>query len=168
MPFQSEAHQKVFENIKDLMFRLYGEVNVGTPKDDELTLWKGSTCVHVQVFPFPYRKDTHYVYIWAVCVYECPYSRELAEWIVRTNTKVYFGHFQFLEYKDQPGIGNVVFEYMAPADKVDKQSLDVSVEAVAYYADYYDEEVAKLFGGMTAYQSWEKYNRQKKGDEDCK
>ena len=70
-----------------------------------------------------------------------------------------FGSLGFIEYKEKPGWGNVVFYYDLLGETLTGNELYNAVENAAFVADKWDDYIVQNFGGETTQMSLDKQKK---------
>jgi hypothetical protein len=145
MEFKTEAHKKVYENTREFLFELFGEVNI-TVIEDTFALQEGSTFVYVRITVIGERQAC--VEIFSYAVIDIEVTEELMRYLLTYNLKLVLGAFG-LAIDDQ-GKGTVVLTHTILGDTMNKEELYASVSAIARVADDLDDQIVKAFGGKTS------------------
>ena len=164
MFFQNNNQKQLFTKLKELLTTNYGQKHVNIQKDKDgveisFRMIRGSA--DIQIFPYSFKKTESMVTLLAILTFQTPYSPELADWIVKINPKITFGGFGFVEYKDKPGIGNVVLYYDMLGKTVTSDELYNALDNASWLADKWDDHIVEDFGGLTNQMSYEQMQKEK-------
>ncbi|MDD3626898.1 MAG: hypothetical protein PHV06_06220 [bacterium] len=167
--FQTKFQKEIFEKVQSTLYVLYSDNHFGilkTPEGEEkgFGFYRGSTDIQIHVYP--YRKNSTCITISAVLTYQTPISPGVFEWIARQNPQITFGSLGFIEYKEKPGWGNVVFYSDILGNDFTPISLFNAIENASFIADKWDDHIVQNFGGETTRMSIEKQQNQNKPPEE--
>jgi len=145
MDFKTEAHKKVFENVRDYLNTLFGEVNVKL-MGDTFVLQEGSTFVYVRTFPIGEKKSG--VEVFSYVAVDVEVTEQLMRYLLTYNLRLMLGAFGLA--RGEGDKGTVLLTHSILGDSMDREELYASVSAIARVADDLDEQIVKAFGGQTA------------------
>lgn len=108
-----------------------------------------STSVRLKIFPYAKDDDGEplsLVYIQSLILRDVRPTAALFEWVAREGGANWFGH---VVVRDAEEAGSVVLlaEHTLLGDYLDEQELAAAMYGVLGFADHYDEELQKRFGG---------------------
>jgi len=145
MEFKTEAQKRVFENMRDHLTALFGEINV-KEMDDALMLQEGSTFIYLRAFPIGESKAG--VEVFSYVAVDVDVTEELMRFLLTYNLKLILGAFGMSIGEN--GKGTIVLTHTVLGDAMDRDELYGSVSAIARVADDMDDQIVKAFGGRTA------------------
>jgi hypothetical protein len=145
MEFKSEAHKQSYDQARDYLHALFGEVNV-TQMGDTFALQEGSTFVYVRTFPIGAEKAG--VEVFSYVVIDVTVTEELMRYLLTYNLRLMFGGFGLSI--DEGGKGAVVLTHTILGGGMDRAEFYASVSAIARVADDLDDQIVAAFGGKTA------------------
>lgn len=137
--FQTEAQRTTYEKVKPWFRELFGDYV--TIAEDRPTFWVliGSAWTQTTVYPWGEEDATITSRAWLVTGAEL--TPELLKYLLRENADMRFGAFGIDADDD------ILYEHTIVGSTCDKDELRASVQAVAFTADRYDDEIVKRFGG---------------------
>lgn len=143
---------------EDLMTRVQGRVEGYLKKlfkshyektdDGRFLVYHGSTIV--QTVLRPWHADDVMVESFAYVVQDSNLSPELLKFLLRENAVIHFGSF---------GLGfdgTIIFSHSLAGANLDENEFNASIRSVAKIADYYDNKIVEMAGGMTAREAMKK------------
>ncbi len=145
MEFKSEAHKKIYEETRDHLTALFGEVNVKV-MDDTFVLAEGSTFVYVRVFPIGDKKTG--VEVFSYVVVDLDITEDLMRYLLTYNLRLILGAFGLSV--DKNGKGTVLLTHTILGETMDRDALYATLSAIARVADDLDDQIVTAFGGKTA------------------
>ena len=145
MEFKTEAHKRVYEQARDYLHTLFGEVNVKV-MDDTFVLQEGSTFVYVRTVPIGEKKSG--VEIFAYVVVDVDVTEQLMRYLLTYNLRLILGAFGLA--RGEGDKGTVLLTHTILGDSMDREELYASVSAIARVADDLDDQIVTAFGGQTA------------------
>jgi type III secretion system-like peptide-binding chaperone len=145
MEFKTDAHKRVYEQARDYLHSLFGEVNVKV-MDDTFVLQEGSTFVYVRTFPIGEKKSG--VEIFAYVVVDVDVTEQLMRYLLTYNLRLILGAFGLA--RGEGDKGTVLLTHTILGDSMDREELYASVSAIARVADDLDDQIVTAFGGQTA------------------
>ncbi|MCK4666545.1 hypothetical protein KAU33_07340 [Candidatus Dependentiae bacterium] len=162
MPFQNESQEKTFNKVKEALFNEYGQRRFAVlknPAGEEVGfgMYVGSADIKVHVHP--YREKFSTISISAVLTFQTQADAKLFEWIVKQNYNIMYGGFCYIEYKEKPGWGNVVFYYDIYGETFSEIELYNAVDNASWVADKWDDYIVENFGGKTTRMSIEEQQK---------
>ncbi|HJQ24241.1 MAG TPA: YbjN domain-containing protein [Blastocatellia bacterium] len=146
MEFKSAAHKQAYDQARDYLHALFGEVNV-TQMGDTLALPEGSTYVYVRAFPIGDKQAG--VEVFSYVVIDIEVTEALMRHLLTYNLRLIFGSFGLS--LDESGKGAIVLSHTILGDGMQSAHLYASVAAIARAADDLDDQLIAVFGGKTAF-----------------
>jgi hypothetical protein len=145
MEFSTEAHKRVYDQTRDYLHSLFGEVNIKV-MDDTFVLQEGSTFVYVRTFPIGEKKSG--VEIFAYVVVDVDVTEQLMRYLLTYNLRLILGGFGLARGEGEKG--TVLLTHTILGESMDRDELYGSVSAIARVADDLDDQIVAAFGGQTA------------------
>lgn len=145
MEFKTAIHEKVYQQVRQFLFEIFGEINV-TLIEDTFALQEGSTFVYVRVSPLSEKQTC--VEIFSYVVIDIEVTEALMCYLLSYNLKLVLGAFGLS--MNESGKGTIVLTHTILGDTMQKEELYASVSAIARVADNLDDQIVKSFGGKTA------------------
>jgi len=141
-PTPDELIAKTKSNVLLMLKKLYPDY---IEFDDAWTITHGSAQVMVLVRPFT-EKDTIVECI-ANVVTGANLNEEIMSYLLRKNAELHIGGFGLLFDN------TIIFQHSLPGSNLDENELIAAIDSVAIIADYYDNEIIKIAGGVRAIQA---------------
>lgn len=140
MEFKNQVHSDAYERVRQLMTQLYGESFGADEEAPRFTVSAGST--RVDLWVLPWAEESAVVSARAWVTMGAQLDESLLKYLLELNDETIFGAFGL----DKEG--DIFFEQNVLADNLDKSELREAVGAVRHYADRYDDEIQKRWGGQ--------------------
>ncbi len=136
-----EMAKKIQQRVETYIKRLYPK-SYEKHEDGRFLIFEGSTVVQTVVRPW--HAGDMVVETFAYVVQDANLSEDLLKFLLRENAVIHFGAF---------GLGfdgTIIFSHSLAAANLDANEFEASVKSVARIADYYDNRIVEMAGGMTA------------------
>jgi len=116
--------------------------------DGRYLVFEGTTAI--QTVLRPWHRDDVVVESFAYVVQEAKIDDNLMRFLLRENAMMHFGAFG-LAFD-----GTIIFSHSLAGANLDENEFVSSIKSVAKIADYYDERIVQMAGGMTAREAMKK------------
>ena len=146
MKFKTEAHEKVYQKMRDCLFTLFGEVSLTAMDDYTFALQEGSTFIYVRAAAIGEKQAS--VEIFSYVVVDIDITEELMRYLLEYNLQLVMGGFGLAT--DDQGKGTIVLTHTILGATMCKDELYTSVSAIARVADDLDDKIVEKFNGKTA------------------
>jgi len=116
--------------------------------DGRFLCFEGSTCVQTVIRPW--HEDDVVVESFSYVVQNATINESLCKFLLRENAVIHFGAFG-LTFD-----GTILFSNSLAGANLDENEFRASIKSVARIADYYDNKIVEMAGGMTAREAMNK------------
>ena len=142
MEFETALQQACYEKIVPWMQEFFVDFLVVSEEEPLFVVNFGSAIAYTEVIPW--ENDEAVILTRAYVVTNVEVTSELMQYLLQENDGLYFGRFAL----DQDG--NIAFEHTLVGSTCDPEELRLSVISVVKFADDYDDEIVKRWGGKRA------------------
>lgn len=139
--------QAVGNKVETYIKRLY-KGNYERHDDGRFLCFEGSTCVQTVIRPW--HEDDVVVESFSYVVQGATLDENLCKFLLRENAVIHFGAFG-LTFD-----GTILFSNSLAGANLDENEFRASIKSVARIADYYDNKIVGMAGGMTAREAMSK------------
>lgn len=139
--------QAVGNKVETYIKRLY-KGHYERHDDGRFLCFEGSTCVQTVIRPW--HEDDVVVESFSYVVQGATIDENLCKFLLRENAVIHFGAFG-LTFD-----GTILFSNSLAGANLDENEFRASIKSVARIADYYDNKIVSMAGGMTAREAMSK------------
>lgn len=141
MTFEAPSQQATYQRVKRWLQQVNYKIEV-RPEEPVILVRAGSSLVAVEVAPWGRGDST--IRIRALVVRGAKLDLDLAEFLLRENSRLEFGAFGL------HGESDIVFEHSLVGSTCDLDELVATLAAVSQAADVYDNQIVARWGGHRA------------------
>lgn len=138
---------RVQGRVEGFMKKLY-KSNYEKTDDGRFLVYQGSTIVQTVIRPW--HANDVVVESFAYVVQDSKLTEDVLKFLLRENAVIHFGAF---------GLGfdgTITFAHSLAGANLDENEFNASIKSVARIADYYDNKIVEMAGGMTAREAMKK------------
>ncbi|MBX7150559.1 YbjN domain-containing protein [bacterium] len=132
---------KVQNKVEGFLKKIY-KGSFEKHEDGRFLAFEGSTAVQTVIRPW--HDDDVMVESFSYVVQNANIDDNLMKFLLRENAVIHFGAFG-LTFD-----GTIIFSHSLAGAHLDENEFTASIKSVARIADYYDERIVQMAGGMTA------------------
>ena len=137
--FKTAAQEKCYRRVVEYVRELFGEDARADDERPSFSLTNGSATIRISVYPWG--TNDSYITVGAWVILGVKMVPSLMLFLLRENYQVACGGFGIDKEDD------IFFEHSIVGSTCDQAELSNSVAAVGVYADKYDDEIQRLWGG---------------------
>jgi hypothetical protein len=144
---QEELMSRVHSRVEGFMKKVF-KAHYEKTDDGRFLVYQGSTVVQTVIRPW--HADDVVVESFAYVVQDSRLTEEILKFLLRENAIIHFGAF---------GLGfdgTIIFGHSIAGANLDENEFNASIKSVAKIADYYDNKIVEIGGGMTAREAMKK------------